>query len=144
MICSPAIVFLASFSAMSFASDVSIVMNSTQHSIKRSRVSFAKAMEEALSPWMEGEARTSLMIFWTVAGGRVLAWVAEREAARWSARQVVADWPRRWRCWGMMMGVEGVYGTYLWVGRGHRCLYTRISEQYQKVFARQVSPDSDW
>lgn len=44
-------------------------MNSTQHSINRSRVSLAKDMDCAQSS-AALEARTSLMIFWTVALGR--------------------------------------------------------------------------
>jgi hypothetical protein len=61
--CSQAIVFFASFSAISFASEEMSVMNSTQHSINRSLVSRAKDTPESF-------ARISLMIFWTVALGR--------------------------------------------------------------------------
>lgn len=61
MTCSAAIVFFASRSAMSFASDEMSVMNSTQQSIKRSRASLAKA---------RSLGRISEMIFWTVALGR--------------------------------------------------------------------------
>ena len=61
--CSVAIVFLASFSAISLASDEMRVMNSTQQSMRRSRASFAKVV-----PGLE--ARISVMIFWTVALGR--------------------------------------------------------------------------
>ena len=59
-ICSHAIVFLASFSLISLASEEIRVMNSTQHSIRRSRASLAKVCPD------EG-GRISLMIFWTVA-----------------------------------------------------------------------------
>jgi hypothetical protein len=41
--CSQAIVFLLSFSLISFASDDIRVMNSTQHSIRRSLASFPNA-----------------------------------------------------------------------------------------------------
>lgn len=58
--CSQAIVFLASFSAISFASDDIKVMNSTQHSIKRSRASLANV-------WPDEAGRISVMIFCTVA-----------------------------------------------------------------------------
>ena len=57
---SQAIVFLASFSEISFASEEMRVMNSTQHSMSRSRASFAKATP----PWA---GRISPTIFWTVA-----------------------------------------------------------------------------
>lgn len=61
MTCSAAMVFLASRSAMSLASDEMRVMNSTQQSIRRSRASLAKA---------RSLGRISEMIFWTVALGR--------------------------------------------------------------------------
>lgn len=57
---SQAIVFLASFSEISLASDEMRVMNSTQHSISRSRASLEKAR-----PLLGG--RISVTIFWTVA-----------------------------------------------------------------------------
>lgn len=57
---SHAMVFFASFSEISLASDETSVMNSTQHSISRSRASFAKA-----TPLAGG--RISVTIFWTVA-----------------------------------------------------------------------------
>lgn len=60
---SQAMVFLASFSEISLASDEMRVMNSTQHSMSRSRASFEKAMPT------EG-GRISVTIFWTVAAGR--------------------------------------------------------------------------
>jgi hypothetical protein len=53
-------VFLASFSLMSFASEEIKVMNSTQHSMSRSRASLENVCPE------EG-GRISVMIFWTVA-----------------------------------------------------------------------------
>lgn len=52
-----------------------MVMNSTQHSIKRSRDSLAKVMvcvapsALVVASSREGDARTSLMIFCTVAAG---------------------------------------------------------------------------
>ena len=58
---SHAMVFLASFSEMSLASDETRVINSTQHSINRSRASLEKE-----TPVEDG--RISLTIFWTVAG----------------------------------------------------------------------------
>ncbi len=58
--CSVAIVFLASRSAISLASEDIRVMNSTQHSISRSRASFVKVV-----PGLT--ASISVMIFWTVA-----------------------------------------------------------------------------
>lgn len=61
--CSHAIVFLASFSEMSFASLLISVTNSTQHSISRSRASFENV-------WPELGGRISVMIFCTVAVGR--------------------------------------------------------------------------
>jgi hypothetical protein len=61
VMCSQAMVFLLSFSLISFASDEIRVMNSTQHSIRRSRASLPKASPE------EG-GRISVTIFWTVAG----------------------------------------------------------------------------
>lgn len=57
---SHAIVFLASFSEISFASDEIRVMNSTQHPMSRSRLSLAKA-----TPADGG--KISVTIFWTVA-----------------------------------------------------------------------------
>lgn len=63
VIWSQAMVFLASFSEISFASDEMSVMNSTQHSISRSRASLANATP------LEG-GRISVTIFWTVAIGR--------------------------------------------------------------------------
>ncbi|KAI5284755.1 hypothetical protein KEM55_000929 [Ascosphaera atra] len=45
---------------MSFASDEIRVMNSTQHSISKSRASLVKV-------WPEEAGRISVMIFWTVA-----------------------------------------------------------------------------
>lgn len=59
---SQAMVFLASFSEISLASELMRVMNSTQHSMSTSRASLEKAMPEEL-------ARISLTIFWTVAVG---------------------------------------------------------------------------
>ena len=53
-------VFLASFSDISFASEDMSVMNSTQHSMRRSRASLPKAMPA------DG-GRISETIFWTVA-----------------------------------------------------------------------------
>lgn len=64
--CSAAMVFLASFSAISLASEEIRVMNSTQHSINRSRASLAK--ERSLE-------RISCMIFWTVAGWEDGGWL---------------------------------------------------------------------
>ena len=61
MICSQAIVFLFSFSLISFASEEMSVMNSTQHSIRRSRASLAN-----VRPVVPG-GRISWTIFWTVA-----------------------------------------------------------------------------
>ena len=58
--CSQAIVFFASLSEISLASEEIRVMNSTQHSIKRSRASLPKARPE------DG-GRISETIFWTVA-----------------------------------------------------------------------------
>jgi len=58
--CSHAIVFLLSFSLISLASDDIRVMNSTQHSIRRSRASFVKPIPGELD-------RISPTIFWTVA-----------------------------------------------------------------------------
>lgn len=58
--CSQAIVFLLSFSLISFASEEIKVMNSTQHSIRRSRASFPNARPEEAG-------RISVTIFWTVA-----------------------------------------------------------------------------
>lgn len=52
-------------------------MNSTQHSISRSRVSLAKDMDCAFSS-AALEARTSLMIFWTVAAGKAVSLVVGR------------------------------------------------------------------
>ena len=46
VMCSQAIVFLASFSEISFASEDISVMNSTQHSMRRSRASLPNAMPE--------------------------------------------------------------------------------------------------
>jgi hypothetical protein len=66
VMCSQAIVFLLSFSLISFASEEMRVMNSTQHSISRSRASFPNAR-----PVLEG--RISVTIFWTVARREVLA-----------------------------------------------------------------------
>ena len=63
MTCSHAMVFLASFSAISFASELIRVMNSTQQSMRRSRDSFEKVTPE--SP-----AKISEMILLTVAFGR--------------------------------------------------------------------------
>jgi hypothetical protein len=54
-------VFLASRSAISLASDESRVTNSTQHSIRRSRASLAKVRLLSLP-------RISVIIFPTVAG----------------------------------------------------------------------------
>lgn len=67
VICSHAIVFLLSFSLISFASDEMSVMNSTQHSIRRSRASFPKARPEV-------GGRISVTIFWTVAKVFVSLW----------------------------------------------------------------------
>jgi hypothetical protein len=53
-------VFLASFSLISFASEEISVMNSTQHSMSKSRASFEKV-------WPELGGKISVMIFWTVA-----------------------------------------------------------------------------
>lgn len=58
--CSQAMVFLLSFSLISLASEEMRVINSTQHSIRRSRASLPKARPE------EG-GRISVTIFWTVA-----------------------------------------------------------------------------
>ena len=58
--CSAAIVFFASFSAISLASDDMRVTNSTLQSIRRSRASLPKVRPD-LSP------RISVMIFWIVA-----------------------------------------------------------------------------
>jgi hypothetical protein len=60
VICSHAIVFLASFSEISFASDEIRVMNSTQHSISKSLASLPNARPD------DG-GRISVTIFWTVA-----------------------------------------------------------------------------
>ncbi len=68
---SHAMVFLASFSEMSLASDDTRVMNSTQHSISKSRASLEKE-----SPLADG--RISLTIFWTVAV-RVISYVLEQK-----------------------------------------------------------------
>lgn len=65
VIWSQAIVFFASFSEISFASDEIRVMNSTQHSIKRSRASLANA-----TPADGG--RISDTIFWTVAATKLV------------------------------------------------------------------------
>ena len=62
--CSTAMVFLASFSEMSFASEEIKVMNSMQHSMRRSRASRAKV-------WPLEAGRISPMILKTVARGRV-------------------------------------------------------------------------
>jgi hypothetical protein len=62
VICSQAIVFLLSFSLISFASDEMRVMNSTQHSIRRSRASFPNARPDV-------GGRISVTIFCTVAMG---------------------------------------------------------------------------
>ena len=58
--CSAAMVFFASFSAISFASEDMRVTNSTLQSIKRSRASLPKVRPD-LSP------RISVMTFWIVA-----------------------------------------------------------------------------
>ncbi len=65
--CSGAIVFFDSFSEISFASDEMRVMNSTQQSMRRSRASLPKAMDDSES----GVARISVTIFWTVAVTRI-------------------------------------------------------------------------
>jgi hypothetical protein len=67
VICSHAIVFLLSFSLISFASDDIKVMNSTQHSIRRSRASLPNARPEL-------DGRISVTIFWTVAREDVSLW----------------------------------------------------------------------
>lgn len=59
--CSVAMVFFASRSAISFASEDIRVMNSTQHSMSKSRASLVNVV-----PGLT--ARISVMIFWTVAG----------------------------------------------------------------------------
>ena len=89
---SQAIVFLASFSEISLASEEMRVMNSTQHSMRRSRASLAK-----MQP-LEG-GRISETIFWTVAGGVVSIVMAEgrvEEGLRtlWQA-EVVVRWSVR-------------------------------------------------
>jgi hypothetical protein len=61
--CSHAIVFLLSFSEISFASEEMRVINSTQHSMRRSRASLLNAI-----PPLGG--KISETIFWTVALGR--------------------------------------------------------------------------
>jgi hypothetical protein len=86
-------VFLASFSAISFASALIMVMNSTQHSMSKSRVSLAKVMVLPLSTGFV--ARTSVMIFPTVAVGN------QHDALNLFAF---------------------VVEMYLWAGRGHHCL----------------------
>lgn len=62
---------MASFSLISFASLDIRVMNSTQHSIRRSRASLPKAM-----PFAGG--RISVTIFWTVARRREVSVLWER------------------------------------------------------------------
>lgn len=93
MMWSQAIVFLASFSDISLASDDMRVMNSTQHSMRRSLASLAKA-----TPPSAG--RISPTIFWTVA-----AWLS----ASWYANDVAKPGRR-----------DGP--SYLWEGIDHRCL----------------------
>lgn len=67
-------------------------MNSTQHSISRSRVSLAKDMDCAFSS-AALEARTSLMIFWTVAVGRAVSLVVGRKEVGLSmVGKVVEGW----------------------------------------------------
>lgn len=66
------IVFLASLSEISFASDEMRVMNSTQHSINRSLASLENAI-----PVDAG--KISLTIFWTVAAGELTAVVEASE-----------------------------------------------------------------
>jgi hypothetical protein len=58
---------LLSFSLISFASDDIKVMNSTQHSIRRSRASLPNARPEL-------DGRISVTIFWTVAREDVSLW----------------------------------------------------------------------
>lgn len=62
---------------MSFASEDIRVMNSTQHSIKRSRASFAKV-------WPDDAGIISVIIFCTVAvGGRYHLFVSQEVNPRW-------------------------------------------------------------
>jgi len=77
VICSQAMVFLLSFSLISFASDEIRVINSTQHSISRSRASLPNARPE------DG-GRISVTIFWTV---------ANRESANLLLKNIYQDTP---------------------------------------------------
>lgn len=70
---SQAIVFFASFSEMSLASEEMSVINSTQHSMRTSRASLEKETP------VEG-GRISLTIFWTVAFGRERSSLASRRS----------------------------------------------------------------
>lgn len=77
---SHAMVFFASFSEISLASDETSVINSTQHSINRSLASFANA-----TPLAGG--RISVTIFWTVAGIACQHGAMQRAGKRFSPRQ---------------------------------------------------------
>jgi hypothetical protein len=89
-------------------------MNSTQHSINRSRVSLAKDMDCAFSS-AAFEARTSLMIFCTVAAGRFVSLVGPNVGLS-MVGLVIEEW---------LLVVEVLmrsWDTYLLAERGRRCL----------------------
>lgn len=112
-ICSVAMVFLASRSAISLASEDMRVMNSTQQSMSRSLASRAKVMLVSPGSFV---ARISVIIFCTVAFRMV---VSEMKVAEQSEERSCCSW----RMMGESRSNWGD-GAHLLVRRGHRCLDT--------------------
>ena len=115
--CSVAIVFFASRSAMSLASEEMSVMNSTQQSMRRSRASRAKVMVDSEGGEEAVVERISVIIFWTV-------------AMRRGEERVLVRYPEEGKMGAAATG-EGDEGmlelrgcAHLLVRRDRRCLCT--------------------
>lgn len=108
------IVFLASLSEISFASEEMRVMNSTQHSINRSLASLENAI-----PVDAG--KISLTIFWTVAAGELAA-VGEPSDIFRRGMRLPYPWARTDRRWlyEMSAWVLGGNKAQVCVMRGQR------------------------
>lgn len=97
------IVFLASLSEISFASEEMRVMNSTQHSINRSLASLENAI-----PVDAG--KISLTIFWTVAAGELAA-VGEPSDIFRRGMRLPYPWARTDRRWLEEMSARALGGN---------------------------------
>lgn len=117
---SHAMVFFASFSEISLASEEMRVMNSTQHSIRRSRASLAKA-----TPADGG--RISVTIFWTVAVWHV--------SLKFSVKVGARDAPQE------RASLEGGV-TYPWARTSHRCLVKSCQHFRFKSQAERTPKDT--